>query len=120
MGLKFQICVARIVRAMPLATYFQHLFPPLEVATKLAISLGIGTLVGLEREWAQKDVGVRTFAITSMVGMFASLLGREYSVAVVIGVFLLVIFINLRVLLVNRSLEITTSAALIAASSLVA
>jgi len=118
MGLKFQICVARIVRAMPLATYFQHLFPPLEVATKLAISLGIGTLVGLEREWAQKDVGVRTFAITSMVGMFASLLGREYSVAVVIGVFLLVIFINLRVLLVNRSLEITTSAALIAVTLL--
>ncbi len=99
---------------MPLAIYFQHIFPPVEVATKLAISLGIGTLVGLEREWAQKDVGVRTFAITSIVGMLAAMLGRDFSIAAVIGVFLLVIYINLRVLIVNHSLEITTSAALIA------
>jgi uncharacterized membrane protein YhiD involved in acid resistance len=35
-----------------------HLFPPVAVATKLAIALGIGTLVGLERERAQKDIGV--------------------------------------------------------------
>ena len=103
---------------MLLAMSLPHLFSPVEVATKLAISLGIGTLVGLEREWAQKDVGVRTFAITSMGGMLAGLLGREFSVAIVIGVFLLVIFINLRVLLVNRSLEITTSAALIAVALL--
>jgi uncharacterized membrane protein (DUF4010 family) len=106
------------MRAMMLATYFQHLFPPTEVATKLAISLGIGTLVGLEREWAHKDVGVRTFAITSLAGMLAALMGREFSVAVVIGVFVLVIFVNLRVMLVNRSLEITTSAALIAVALL--
>ena len=92
----------------------QHIFPPVEVAIKLAISLAVGTLVGLEREWAQKDVGVRTFAITSMAGMLAALLGRQFSIAVLIGVLLLVVCINLRVLLVNRSLEITTSAALIA------
>ncbi len=50
--------------------------------------------------------------------MLAALLGREFSVAVLIGVFLLVIYINLRVLMVNRSLEITTSAALIAVALL--
>ncbi len=103
---------------MALASYFQHIFPPVEVATKLAISLGIGTLVGLEREWAQKDVGVRTFAITSMAGALAALLGHPFSIAVLIGVLLLVVCINLRVLLVNRSLEITTSAALIAVTLL--
>jgi uncharacterized membrane protein YhiD involved in acid resistance len=42
----------------------QHLFPPPEVALKIVIAIGIGFLVGLEREWAQKDVGVRTFAVT--------------------------------------------------------
>jgi hypothetical protein len=107
-----------IVFPMLLAMSLPHLFSPVEVATKIVIALGIGTLVGLEREWAQKDVGVRTFAITSMAGMLAALLGREFPVVVVISVSLLVILINLRVLLVNRSLEITTSAALIAVALL--
>jgi uncharacterized membrane protein YhiD involved in acid resistance len=40
-------------------------FPPDEIATKLLLSLGIGLLVGFEREWAHKDLGVRTFAITT-------------------------------------------------------
>jgi uncharacterized membrane protein YfcA len=73
-----------------------HLFPPVEVATKLAIALGTGTLVGLEREWAQKDIGVRTFAITSLLGMLCALLGRPFELASFIGVFILVIYINLR------------------------
>jgi len=89
-----------------------HLFPPVDVATKLAITLGIGTLVGLEREWAQKDIGVRTFAITSLLGMLCALLGRQFELAGFVGVFLLVIYINLRGVLASRSLEITTSAAL--------
>jgi hypothetical protein len=29
----------------------------------IGISLGIGLLIGLEREWAHKDVGLRTFAL---------------------------------------------------------
>lgn len=89
-----------------------HLFPPAEVATKLVIALGIGTLVGLEREWAQKDIGVRTFAITSVFGMLCALLGREFELLAIVGTFLLVIYINLRGVLASRSLEITTSVAL--------
>jgi len=89
-----------------------HLFPPVAVTTKLAIALGIGTLVGLEREWAQKDIGVRTFAITSLFGMLCALLGREFELAGMVGSFLLVIYINLRGVLASRTLEITTSAAL--------
>jgi hypothetical protein len=35
--------------------------PPItEVATKISICLGVGILVGLERAWAHKKVGVRT------------------------------------------------------------
>jgi uncharacterized membrane protein (DUF4010 family) len=82
------------------------------VATKLAITLGIGTLIGLEREWAQKDIGVRTFAITSLLGMLCALLGRQFELAGFVGAFLLVFYINLRGVLASRSLEITTSAAL--------
>ena len=47
-------------------------FPPTEIAIKIALSLGLGLLVGLEREWAHKDLGVRTFTITALLGMLAS------------------------------------------------
>jgi len=34
----------------------------------VGIALGIGLLIGLEREWAHKDVGLRTFALMSLAG----------------------------------------------------
>jgi uncharacterized membrane protein YhiD involved in acid resistance len=34
-------------------------FPPAEVAARIAVSLGIGLLVGIEREWSNKDLGAR-------------------------------------------------------------
>ncbi len=40
------------------------------MAMQVALSVGIGLLIGLEREWAKKEIGDRTFAIT---GMLASL-----------------------------------------------
>jgi uncharacterized membrane protein (DUF4010 family) len=91
----------------------QHLFPPPEVALKIVIAIGIGFLVGLEREWAQKDVGVRTFAVTSLLGMLGSLLGAQFALLAVIGCLLFIVFINLRAILANRAPEITTSVSLI-------
>ena len=37
-------------------------FPPMPIALKMAVAVGIGMLIGLEREWSNKDVGIRTFA----------------------------------------------------------
>lgn len=91
----------------------QHIFPPAEVALKIAISLGIGFLVGMEREWAQKDVGVRTFAVTSLMGMLGSLLGIQFAILAVVGCLLFIVFINLRAILSNRAPEITTSVSLL-------
>lgn len=87
-------------------------FPPTQVAIKIGLSVGIGLAVGLERQWAHKDVGVRTFAIVALLGMLSALLGPAFSILAFIGVFLLVAYVNIRSLLVNRALEITTSAAL--------
>ncbi len=39
-----------------------------EVASKIALALSVGLFVGLEREWAQKEVGVRTFSIVALLG----------------------------------------------------
>jgi len=88
-------------------------FPPSEVAAKIAVSLGIGLLVGMEREWSNKDLGIRTFALISLLGMIGSLFSESMALASFVGVFLIVIFANARSLLVNRSLETTTSAALL-------
>jgi uncharacterized membrane protein (DUF4010 family) len=88
-------------------------FPPFEVAIKIAIALGIGVLVGLERQWSQKDVGVRTFSITALLGCLSVLISLQLAEICLVGVLLLVVFMNGRSLLVDRSLEITTSVALI-------
>jgi uncharacterized membrane protein (DUF4010 family) len=96
---------------MPPADYS---FPAAPITFKIAISVGLGMLVGLEREWSNKDMGVRTFAIVSLFGMLASLVGQPFIIAGLVGVLLLVVGANTRSLLIDRSLEMTTSAALMA------
>ena len=88
-------------------------FPPTPVALKMAVAVGIGMLAGMEREWSNKDVGVRTFAIVSLLGMVTSLVGPTITAVALVGVFLMLAGVNTRSLLNERSLEITTSAALI-------
>jgi uncharacterized membrane protein (DUF4010 family) len=88
-------------------------FLPAEVAAKIAISLGIGLLVGIEREWSNKDLGARTFALTSLLGTISVLFSTPMAILSLVGVFLIVAFANIRTLLVDRSLEATTSAALL-------
>jgi uncharacterized membrane protein (DUF4010 family) len=87
-------------------------FPQTPIALKMAVAIGIGMLAGMEREWSNKDVGVRTFAIVALLGMLASLVGQSVSIAALIGVLLLVAAMNTRSILGDGSLEITTSAAL--------
>lgn len=89
------------------------ILPPIDVAIKLAIAIGIGLLVGLEREWSHKDVGVRTFAITALFGTLSALVSLQLALLSSVGVFLLLAFMNARSILVDRSLEMTTSAALL-------
>jgi uncharacterized membrane protein (DUF4010 family) len=88
-------------------------FPPSEVAAKIAVSLGVGLLVGIEREWSNKDLGIRTFALTALLGTIAALFAPSMAIVSLVGVFLIIVFANARSLLVDRSLETTTSAALL-------
>jgi uncharacterized membrane protein (DUF4010 family) len=88
--------------------------PPTPIALRIGVAVGIGMLVGMEREWSNKDVGVRTFAIVALIGMLSAGTGMGVLVTSLAGVFLLVAAMNVRSILTDRSLEITTSAALIA------
>jgi uncharacterized membrane protein (DUF4010 family) len=88
-------------------------FVPFDIAAKLLVSLGIGLLVGFEREWSRKDLGVRTFALVSLLGMLTTLESQSFSWIGMAAVIVLVTLMNLGNLLLHRNLEMTTSVALI-------
>jgi uncharacterized membrane protein (DUF4010 family) len=74
---------------------------------------GAGLLVGFEREWSNKDIGARTFAMTALLGLLGSLLGPELLLISGLAALILIVFANLRGLQAARKLEATTSAALL-------
>lgn len=90
----------------------EHLIP-LDVATKLALSLGVGLFAGFECEWSRKDVGVRTFALTALLGTLSSLIAVGFALACLGTVALAIGLVNARALLLRQNPEITTSASLV-------
>jgi uncharacterized membrane protein (DUF4010 family) len=88
-------------------------FPPNTVAIKIAMALAVGMLVGFERESASKDVGIRTFGLTALLGAVNVMIAPAYGIAAMIGVIVLIAFLNARSMISNGSLELTTSAALL-------
>jgi len=47
--------------------------------TTLAIAVGLGLIVGLQREWAEEEVaGARTFAIITLFGALSAMLALEF------------------------------------------
>jgi len=85
-------------------------FPYFEAASKIALAVGVGLLVGLEREWAQKAVGVRTFAIIALLGTLTYLVAPQLLIAALAGTFLLVILLNIHHLVRHRPLLAADSA----------
>ncbi|MDB5325881.1 MAG: magnesium transporter accessory protein [Phycisphaerales bacterium] len=83
------------------------------LAYQAALATGIGLLVGLEREWAQKEVGVRTFALTGLLGLITFLIAPSFTLAGLAGVLLLMTFLNLQSLAKDQSLELTTALTLL-------
>jgi len=71
-------------------------------------------LVGLEREWSQKDLGTRTFAITAMAGTLSFLAGPAIAYITFAGILFIVLLTGLRNVHDGKPVETTTSAAIIA------
>jgi uncharacterized membrane protein (DUF4010 family) len=86
---------------------------PADASVKLAIALGIGMLVGLEREWAQKDLETRTFAITAMLGTLGMLANPAIAYIAFGGVLVVIAIVAIRNVSDRKPVEATTSAALI-------
>jgi hypothetical protein len=65
-----------------------------EVAIRLVLSIGVGLLVGFEREWSRKGLGVRIFAITALLGTLSALVAEFFALGAMAAVALLIIFVN--------------------------
>lgn len=78
----------------------------------VSLATGLGLLIGLERERAGKDAGLRTFSLTSVAGVLAALISPTFAMLTLGFVAVLVAVLNLGSLQQRKTLEMTTSAAL--------
>jgi len=62
---------------------------------QLGISLLLGLLVGLQREHAAAATGMRTFALTTVLGTVAALLGREFDSSWIVAAGLIAVVVIL-------------------------
>ncbi len=85
---------------------------------RVAVSLAIGMMVGMEREWAGKDVGVRTFAFVSLAFTLAWTISPVTSYLLLGALIPLITLLNWRSFARDKSLELTTSVALLATALL--
>lgn len=102
--------------AIPLETlpiFSPGQWPYLPAIERMALALGLGLFVGLEREWRRKEAGLRTFGLSALITCVGGMLGIEYSITSIILVALLVIFMNVQTLITKKSTILTTSAALL-------
>ena len=91
---------------------------PFLLALKVAASASIGILIGLERTWAHKEAGVRSFAIAALLGTLSWLVAPTLAYVQVGIVLVVLLLVNVYAMWNERSLEITTSLALAAANVL--
>jgi uncharacterized membrane protein (DUF4010 family) len=87
--------------------------PHNEISLKITLALAVGLLAGLERESASKDVGLRTFALTALLGLLCQFIGPAFEISGLVCILFLTVYMNVRAMWANRSLEVTTSVALI-------
>lgn len=85
---------------------------------RILVSLAIGMMIGMEREWAQKDVGVRTFAFVALSFTLAWIVSPVASYILMVALIPLVTLLNWRAFARDRSLEMTTTVALLATALL--
>jgi uncharacterized membrane protein (DUF4010 family) len=87
-------------------------WPFLPTLVRLALALGTGAFIGLEREHRGKG-GARTFTFASLIGCLGGLLGNSYSLLAIALIGLFICFLNFREWRLHQNLLLTTSAALI-------
>ena len=88
-------------------------FPHLQAVLRLGLALGLGLFVGLEREWRQKDAGLRTFGFAALLGALGGVNGESYALVSLLLLGVLLTLMNWQVIRRGDKPELTTSAALL-------
>ncbi len=88
-----------------------EVWPFVETLAKMGLAVAIGTLVGLEREHNGK-AGVRTFALTALLGSMGGMLGDVYGALAMFFVAIFIGLMNWREMIKVKKLALTTSVAL--------
>jgi uncharacterized membrane protein (DUF4010 family) len=88
-------------------------WPYLQTLVRLALAIGLGLFVGLERERRGKEAGVRTFAFVAAFACIGGFLGDNYALAALGLLLPFIVFLNIHALKKEADTEMTTSAALV-------
>lgn len=88
-------------------------WPYLQILLRLALSLALGLLIGLERERRGKEAGLRTFGFVCLLGALGGSLGVAFALLAMALVGVLVVLLNIQTLRAGEGTELTTSAAML-------
>jgi len=88
-------------------------WPYLGTLIRIALAIGLGLFVGLERERRGKEAGVRTFAFAATAGCVGGLLGDPYCYIILGLLTPFIVFLNIHSLQKDSDTEMTTSIALL-------
>ena len=88
-------------------------WPYLQILIRLALSLALGLLIGLERERRGKEAGLRTFGFICLLGALGGSLGEAFALLILALVGVLTVLLNVQTLRANEGMELTTSAAML-------
>lgn len=84
-----------------------------DILARLALSLALGLLIGMEREWRGKEAGLRTFGFICLLGALGGALGALYALVILALVGMLAVLLNVQTLRAGQGTELTTSAAML-------
>jgi uncharacterized membrane protein (DUF4010 family) len=82
------------------------------LAEKVAVSACVGLLIGLEREWRHKEVGVRSFTIAALLGTIAWVVSPTFALVEVGVVIVIIVLANVHLFSNKQPMELTTALAL--------
>lgn len=88
-------------------------WPYVQTLLRLALSLALGLLIGLERERRGKEAGLRTFGFICVLGALGGSLGTPFALMILALTGMLAALLNIQALRASQSAELTTSAAML-------
>ncbi|KQP37041.1 magnesium transporter accessory protein [Pseudorhodoferax sp. Leaf274] len=88
-------------------------WPYVQILVRLALSLALGLLIGLERERRGKEAGLRTFGFVCLLGALGGSMGTPFALLTLALTGMLAVVLNVQTLRAGQGAELTTSAAML-------